>query len=165
MSEVRGDRAQQPNVWREASEEKVEGVVMTLDLAQPEHREALLLAYTALAGPLPFARQLYLAEGLRRAPSEIHRDALRALSSPSDCAAIVRALLEGCGVALPSDEPSTSGDVDVCAEGNTLLIWLRLDGTWVRRDRNMADAPALILALLACTTEEEARAVLREAGR
>lgn len=130
---------------------------MTLDLSNAAHRDALREA--CLASPEERAGAMQMTGD---APFLL---ACSALSSPEQSAAIVRALLEGCGVELPRDEPSAAGDADVRPDGDMLLIWVRLDGTWVRRDRAMPGVPALILALLAYTDAAGALAALREAGR
>lgn len=136
---------------------------MTLDLTRPEHRDALRWACKAMQGG--GAGWVNVAADGNEGPE---RDAARALSSPSHSAALVRALLEGCGVVLPhdgeGDEPGSAGEADVRADDGLLVVWVRLDGAWVRRDRTMAQVPALILRLLDAN-RESAIAALREAGR
>lgn len=135
---------------------------VTLDLTRPENRNALFNACTLT----PDERAYYLVHmGDDEGPCV---QFCRALSSPSHSAALVRALLEGCGVVLPhdgeGDEPGSAGEADVRADDGLLVVWVRLDGAWVRRDRTMAQVPALILRLLDAN-RESAIAALREAGR
>jgi hypothetical protein len=117
---------------------------VTLDLTRPEHREALRWACN---------------QGIEHAAVRRHEDsdkgqALRALSSPSDSAAIVRALLEGCGVRiLDFKETSSFAFASVESLGDGLRIETvhypamgHIHGGAVER----ANVPALILTLLAC---------------
>lgn len=134
---------------------------MSLDVTNEQHRQALREA--CLVSPEERAGVIQMTG---EAPFLL---ACVALSSPEQSAAIALALLDACGVALPhdgeGDEPGSAGEADVRPDGDTLLIWLRLDGLWVRRDRSMADAPVLILALLDAKDRDGALAACKEHGR
>lgn len=140
-----------------------------LDLTRPEHREALKLACVLLVrypdSAVSFTMAAKVSAEVCQAPVgvvDLER-ALRALSSPSDSAAIVRALLEGCGVETHVHEHGDCGectsDVQIAWDDEHVSViapW----NAWVVRD-----IYALVLRLLACTTREEALAALKEAGR
>jgi hypothetical protein len=127
-----------------------------LDLTRPEHREALAYACRYRLGP-------------RYETDALVRDAARALSSPSDSAVLVRALLEKLLGAIVLAAPGTPTDPV------SVVIAPCLDGRrqWLGDVVDMAPVftvyldriPALILALLACTDAAGALAALREAGR
>jgi hypothetical protein len=137
---------------------------VTLDLTRPEHRNALFNA-CALT---PEERAHYLAHmGDDNGPCV---QFCRALSSASDSAAIVRALLEGCGVTTCAlyDESCARPCVALGPYERT-IAWEHwtTDGELPEVEDYIYPrfVPALILMLLACTTREEALAALREAGR
>jgi hypothetical protein len=124
---------------------------VTLDLTRPEHRKALRWACE-----LPAARRAVraarAAESLGASP---RLDALRALSCPSDCAAIVRATLDGCGVVAVDlyQTPAADRHVDLWHVDAGLCCQFpetRAETFPVLRVP-MAGVPALILRLLACT--------------
>jgi hypothetical protein len=130
-----------------------------IDLTRPEHREALAWA---CANWRDLERE---RDAIKRS---VYCDinltgeqcfAIRTLSSPSDSAAIVRALLERCGVSGCSTFMSR---VEF-RHGNDMAYLDLADGPMF--DRCAAWVPALILALLACTDAAGGLAALREAGR
>lgn len=97
-------------------------------------------------------------------------DAVRALLHPSDSAAIVRALLEGCGLVVTLghpfdvrlDDDAATADAHVMLVPGAVGVRIRAEDhqyRWFER------VPALILRLLACTDADGAIAALRSAGR
>jgi hypothetical protein len=141
--------------------------VSTLDLSNPAHREALRWACSAKE------------QSAYGGWSPLQYDALRALSSPEQSASIVRVLLEGCGVPADVEPRGIRPHGPHRLRGNTYteehvqisVDWqahgiVRADGcTWGTWDYDVADLPALILALLAAKNRDGAIAALREAGR
>jgi hypothetical protein len=138
---------------------------VTLDLARPEHREALAWA-CANWNDLDCER-----DAIKRS---VYCDinltgeqcfAIRALSSPSASAAIVRALLEGCGVAL--EVTTDRFFVQDTADGPFREVWWIdvYEGSREVAEIESGHIPALILALLACTDRDGAIAALKVAGR
>ena len=127
---------------------------MTLDPFRPEHRAAL-----------QWACRWFESHGHRKGsvgPEPTGGlDAVRALSSPSDSASIVCVLLEPWlpGVGTDYDDFGDTWRIDIAYDNEDEDAPLL--AAVVPRSRG----PALILALLACTTKEEAIAALREAGR
>jgi hypothetical protein len=108
---------------------------VSLDLTRPEHREALR-AMCELPG-----LRAHIANGCPGTPVQLA--AYRAISSPPDSAAIVRALLEGCGVTGVQATWSTFyGRIDVATDTKRGCAWTAV---------KPSDVPALILALLDCT--------------
>jgi hypothetical protein len=133
--------------------------VSGLDLTRPEHRERLAhCCHSVLVG------QMFSEQELRYMPA-LDRECYAALSSPEQSAAIVRALLEGCGVRLRvttdrffvQDEES----------GPFCEVWWIdvYDGSQEVAEIEPDRIPALVLRLLACTDAAGALAALREAGR
>jgi hypothetical protein len=137
---------------------------MTLDLTRPEHRDCL--GYACLNRLSPgydhddIMREAYLTRFRSRPDDAETRFALvlefeRAISSPSDSAVIVRALLDGCGVVC---------DGEWLARANAdAWVWIATSGTgvWIGtaesgRHVSETEIPVLILALVACTTPAEA---------
>jgi hypothetical protein len=145
---------------------------VTLDLNRPEHREELAEACAMRANnPATADRMLATARGIASTgatPSPAFA-AHVALSSPSACAVLVRAMLEGCGV-----DAREFSDVDVEDDDDVVLVrcdaWRAIAGVYVmlpgaNRAVHIRNVPSLILALLACATREAALAALRKAGR
>jgi len=145
-----------------------------LDLTRPEHRDCL--GYACLSRLSPdydhdgTKREAYLARFRSRPDDAEARFALvleagRVFSSPSDSAAIVRALLEGCGVVVLNvhgEGPLARGEkggIGWAVQPKPALESIEIGAHLMPR------IPALILALLACTDAEGAIAALREAGR
>lgn len=129
---------------------------MVLDLKRPEHREALKWACSyALQDPRR-AEQYAAFPGPGDAADPLGIAACRAISSPSDSAALVRALLEGLGLALIRCSQEATGHQNVVIRLRDFLHTMVVP---------MSGVPALILRLLACTSKEEALAALREVGR
>jgi hypothetical protein len=130
---------------------------MTLDLTRPDHREALRWACELNA------RDAELAACWRPIDERgwLKADALDAMQSPSNSAALVRALLEGCGVVIDLEHH----------RGAQWRVIYYLDGVrmWFAISYGNGDPvpgiPALILRLLACTDATGALAALKEVGR
>lgn len=129
---------------------------MILDFTQPEHREVLAWACKHYG----HGSNDYVSDVVWR----LRMACNAALNSPSDSAALVRALLERLlgAVAMCS--------VDSRKEPVALLIvpCMKEPGTEIMAPIFTVPfdgIPALVLRLLACTTREEALAALREAGR
>lgn len=140
---------------------------MTIDLTNEQHREALRWACEQQLGDLKddhVARviahtlETYGDRGKNDPPAA----ALRALLDPSQSAAIVRALLEGCGVDVARIDPRPM----TCGRGDSVVHvvgWGADDERWC--GVGMPDVPALILRLLDAKDRDSALAALREAGR
>jgi hypothetical protein len=119
---------------------------VTLDLARPEHRDVLVEVCAmrrddpAMADRMLDAARGAASIGMRLIPAFA---AHVAISSPSDSAAIVRALLEWCGVTGVQATWSTFyGRIDVATDTKRGCAWTAV---------KPSDVPALILALLDCT--------------
>ena len=144
---------------------------MTLDITRPEHRDALRWAAETKAQAPSVVHYWSLGDDLAGGLRQV---AIRALSSPEQSAALVRALLEGCGVRV-CGYGCDAGDVRVYRVpgygpcGNHTFdrvgVWIVGDAYPLGPLECGLDVTALILRLLACTTHEEALAALREAGR
>jgi hypothetical protein len=121
---------------------------VTLDLARPKHREAQRLACEYVkrypGAPLNFSLAFVLSAEVCSVAVDIADvcAAFTALSSPSDSAAIVRALLEGCGVTgVRATWSPFYGRIDIATDTERGCAWTAV---------GPSDVPALILALLAC---------------
>lgn len=143
--------------------------VLILDVGDPVHRGALRWAcethqFPHYANVITKSALARVVPGDRLTAREI---ALIALSSPAKSAAIVRALLEGCGLfLLPVDDgveiryPAVRVDADDLSLD--YIAWEKPTSHWsFQRMLAHAIVPALILRLLACTTREGALAALR----
>jgi hypothetical protein len=104
---------------------------VTLDLARPEHREALRWA-CGVNEPIDMSTVV----------TALQAWCMRAIHQPAASAAIVRALLEGCGATLYVDAIHAGDDWWLDVYSND-----RIDVDPIPDDR----IPALVLALLACT--------------
>jgi hypothetical protein len=150
-----------------------------LDPSNPAHAAALACAARFHVRWPHVAKRIVedLPTGLADLPEAVRVDGLahRTLSSPSDSAAIVRALLEGCGV---SASVQRTGQPHGDRTATVWIWWTPKDGDGpayitlaifpdekTLRYRTMQQVLALILALLASTNATSAIAALREAGR
>jgi hypothetical protein len=126
---------------------------VSLDLTRPEHREALRWAAEMYVDDMARVRA-WLDNALPPGQCGKRTDYLRALSSPSESAAIVRALLEGCGVEVDDFKfIKTRLTLWECAGEIYFEDPKRWgpDPRWPAASLRMRDVPALILALLDCT--------------
>lgn len=137
------------------------GKVAMLDLTNSEHREALRWACEFVS------RRPIVADGLSQSalwPKALglRGNAMRALSSPVESAALVRALLERCGVDVgPWDDDCAHVNVDADTEPSEhpTTFGAPCVAIWIHGERQASsDAPALILRLLDAKTREEALA-------
>jgi hypothetical protein len=142
---------------------------VTLDLTRPEHRDALRWAASY--------RALYGDAGASTAEERggLSMDAWHALSSPSDSAAIVRALLEGCGVDVslqPMGKESADPNkqawlwwAEARAECPAYIAFRCMHDVKPLRFVTMTELPGLVLALLACASVAAAISALRDADK
>lgn len=147
---------------------------MTLDITRPDHREALRWACNwAAYDPAFLVRVIGSEDALENPDTRDNALAARALSSPSDSAAIVRAELERCGVSASvqrTGQPALDWDALVWiwwtpeAEDGPAYLTFSCKGD-TKTLRYGYNVPALVLRLLVCTTKEGAIAALREVGR
>jgi hypothetical protein len=132
---------------------------VNLDLTRPEHREALRWAAEMYVDDMARVRA-WLDNAPPPGECGNRTDAIRALSSPSESAATVRALLAEYKVGLTVSADQYGGE-----------WWLDFVNPYALPHPEQvgevlaAKVPALILALLACTDAAGALAALREAGR
>jgi hypothetical protein len=134
---------------------------VTLDLTRPEHREAQRLACEYVkrypGAPLNFSLAFVLSAEVCGVAVDITDvcAAFTALSSPSDSAALVRALLEALGFEVSLGDSGHSGGGLWWARSDNSAAFLFLLMGWPRNDAYRAipnnRIQALILALLACT--------------
>jgi hypothetical protein len=123
-----------------------------LDLARTEHRDALEWA-CRLEEPVDMGERV----------TALQAWCVRAIHQPTASAAIVRALLEGCGVECYVTPSTVHADM-------INISWRDRDGVVVVSRREMTRVPALLLSLLdipadAPDRREMAMAALKEHGR
>jgi hypothetical protein len=130
---------------------------VTLDLARPEHREALRWA-CGVNEPIDMSTVV----------TALQAWCMRAIHQPTESAAIVRALLQRCGI---SAHDKSSDD----QEDDAIDVWSYVDGVWYQFPETrtetfstarvlIAKVPALILALLVCMDRDGALAALKGAA-
>lgn len=138
---------------------------MTLDLTNEQHRGALRWACERARDLKAFAHLLAYGD----AGTREQREAATALSSPSQSAALVRALLEGRGVVatighpfdVRIDDSAAAADVHVMHASGAVGVRIREEDHQYRWFENL---PALILRLLDATDRDGALAALRGAS-